>query len=605
MAQNSDASLNKFLLNFPKQEIIETLNEIDTKISSLHTISSKDFLFFNKILKDYYKQIKEIAEGNNTIVNYFSKDLPGITQKLSQKNQSQKAIIEEANQNINKLSEKLSQSHSAFDLLIVPTNNFKQNLITLKYILANIKLHLVYIDLKNKKELQEKVESLEVNIETINQKVEETATETETVFNEIVQIKKAAQKLKGKSSTQALENLKNVAQELGSLTIKDFWPDSIVTDLNKHTQACFANMGEVITNIQYHDIIRQKMEHIQSSQKELIQGLNKIEETGKSETETETENKIDFIVKIPEITDIQVAQLLYTNKDYQTSIEKITNMLIEVGNETKQLNKVYTIIENNTVSFEDSFLQKLLNCQESFIEHTSEIDNQFIDTNEQIEKLKNRYQKLKENYHAIFSLEKNLRTDIRGFEKLIKANGPSFGQELMRKFLSLLSDLQLNSNSLKNNLNNITKQFGDIHHLGSLQDKNAETNSEIKLETVNELKEKTEIIKDIALKYAELSNNISVEIAQSLKKIEYYTFFKKNVEEIVTLLNKINKKVNYDALKSLVGENEDILKKIEKLYTMKSEREVHSKYLKANGDITELFNSDDEEEIDDNDIELF
>ena len=39
---------------------------------------------------------------------------------------------------------------------------------------------------------------------------------------------------------------------------------------------------EVITNIQFHDIIRQKMEHIQTSQSDLIKELNTINQTSEN-----------------------------------------------------------------------------------------------------------------------------------------------------------------------------------------------------------------------------------------------------------------------------------------------------------------------------------
>ncbi len=593
--------LNNFLNNFPRNEIINKLSDIDTKISSLHTISSKDFLYFNKLLKQYYKNIKEISDANSVISVFINNDLPVIKSDINDKNAMQVKLISETDSNINNVIDLLTQIYSSIDLLVVPFNNFKQNLITLKYILANLKLHLNYVELSNKNELQKSVESIESSIEKIYNQIEKIDTNTESVSKQITYLKNNTCLIENLSSSKLNNEIRKAINIFKKISSDSYLPESFVSDLNSRTQKCFAYMGEVITNIQYHDIIRQKMEHIQTSQNKLI---NEIKSINKSEQNTD--DQLQLIVKIPEITDIQVAQLLYTNKDYQTSIEKITNQLIEVGNEMKALHSIYSSIHENAYKFDSNTINQIVAAQGVFSGYFEKLTENRKKATVKISQLKSDYNNLKNEYNTIFLNEKALRKEVHNFESLMRANGKNFGKELTRRIKDLFSDLQVNSNSLKTHLNSITQ---NIKFLTNIFDtfKPRSENYYIDKKSIDNLSDKTGQIKQKTKEYALLSTKISDEITLSLKKIEYYTYFKITVEEIVSLLNEINKIVNYDSLKSNLGDNKKYLKEIEKLYTMKSERDIHAKLTDTGKSVDELLNESDSipYNIDDNDIELF
>ncbi len=600
MNQPENSKLVEFLKEFPRKEIIDTLNTIDQKIGSLHTISSKDFLFFNKLLKEYYKKIKEIADNNNFISDFFNRDLIKIAQNLKEKNQNQRSNIDEIGQNSTKIGEILTQTYASLDLIIVPFNNYKQNLITLKYLLANLKLHFTYINLSNKAELQNSVQAIDQSIDNIQSKFDNVTTGTDSLTTEILGLKDTICIAKTTSKKDAVEQLKNVSNEIRKLSFDEYWTENFISDLNRRTQNCFANMGEIITNIQYHDIIRQKMEHIQTSQKELIIGLSNIKF---DEFPNEyLENQVNFIAKIPEITDIQVAQLLYTNKDYQTSIEKITSKLIEVGHEMKELNTLYSSIVLNSNQFEETFIDEVKRAQELYALFLTKTADEWKNSLNKFYVLSNLYKNLKVNFNEVFISEKLLRSEIKTFEKLLKTHGKNFGVDLMRRLILLISELQMNSNSLKTNLNNITKQFNTLNDLLSSfipnNINNVSSDDSLKKLTAGLAK-----IIELSEQYGTLSVSISTEITSSFKSIEYYTYFKKTVEEIVAFLNDINKKVNYDNLKSFIGDNKEILQQLEKLYTMKSERDIHNQIIASEGK-TDAFEEQNNQYLDD-DIELF
>lgn len=596
MNASEEKAINVFFKNFPKEEVVEVLSEINTKINSLHSVSSKDFLYFNELLKQHYSNIKEISNANNTISIFFNKKLPAIKGEIKEKNTIQLRLLEDSDANEMKIVELLMQINSFIQQLSVPANNFKQNLTTLKYILANLKLHLNYIEIINSKELLNSISIIENSIENIYAKIEVVTDKTNEVSESIGAIK--ALVLNTKADNTRLR--KELKIELEKISSEDYLNKDYVIDLNNRTQKCFTYMGEVITNIQYHDIIRQKMEHVQNAQNEII---SKISET--KQESVDSDNLLSLIIKIPEIINIQAAQLLYTNKDYQTSIERITNQLIDVSNETLELTSIYNSIYKNTFKFEDNFISQVDVTQTEFkLFFDNLIKNRKI-TNASNSKLRKEYNNLKSEYNSLFQNEKTLRKEVKIFESLIKMNGKDFGKELMQILKNLFSNLQINSNSLKTHLNTTTHSIDLLINVASDIDiKNK--NYYIRKESVENITEESTKIRQETKGYSVLSKNISEDITAALKKIEYYTYFKITIEEIVESLNKINEIVNYESLKNSLGDNKEFLKKIEMEYTMKSERDIHNRLVNNDIGIDDLFNEDNTSyDIDDNDIELF
>lgn len=598
MSLSEKTMINDFFKNFPRKDIIDTLSSIDAKISSLHTISSKDFLYFNKLLKQYYSNIKEISSANNEIAIFINSEVPKAKDEIKSKNTMQLQLLSEVDGNTNRIIELLTSIYSSIELLIVPVNNFKQNLITLKYILANLKLHLNYIKLINGDKLRKSILIIEESIERIYKQIESIVLKNESISKQIITIRNGFYDNKNLDNSEFKKKLKN---GLKKISFDDYVHENYVINLNNGTQKCFAYMGEVITNIQFHDIIRQKMEHIQTSQSDLIKELNTINQTSEN-----NENQLNLILKIPKITDIQVAQLLYTNKDYQTSIEKITNQLIEVSNEMIGLNSIYNSIHDNTFKFEDNFISQIDITQNTFEDFFEKLIKNWTKTTTNGQQLKEDYKTFKGDYNALFVNEKTLRKEVENFETLIRANGKGFGKELMRRLKDLFSNLQINSNSLKTHLNKTTHDINSaVDIVNNFQPQ--KKNYYISPDSIKNLSDKSIEIKQKTQSYAQLSTDISDEITRSLKKIEYYTYFKTTVEDIVSSLNIINKIVNYDSLKSILGDNKEYLDKIEMQYTMKSERDIHEKLIESDVDANDLINEklDSSYDLDDNDIELF
>lgn len=600
MNSDSKSEINNFLKKFPKADVIAILKEIDQKIDSLHKISSKDFLYFNQMLKDYYRKIKMISELNGKLNGSLSKVIPEYIIKFKEESEIQKDFVIEINGGIHKLSELFSQAFSSFSLTIVPFKNYKQNLITLKYVLANLKLHLSYVNLSNKEDFRGHLLSLEKRLDDSVEKVDNVNKEIELFSSELLTLKEQSNTINSKNSMVLCDQILTLNKGLNRMSLDDYWSSEMIMNINAHTQMCFSNMGEVITNLQYHDIIRQKMEHIQESQQELIKGIDNINDLGGDNDEYA--QLLGFVVKIPEVTSVQVAQLLYTNKDYQTSLERISNKLLEVSQEMKKLNKIYNSADQNAQKFDEKFLSEIILAQNDFKEFLLQIKVGWSDIEEAIVDILSKYNVLKEVLQETFADEKEIRKEIRYLERLIKDNGKDFGLELVSKLSQMISDLQMNSNSLKNHFNGVTQQMNNssvMFHKLAKSFSNVTDDSSI----IEELKVELDHAKIYANNQAGSSLKVSEEISQSLHKVEYYTYFKSTVENIVDLLNDISNQIDFDSVAHLFDGQDDSLEKLKQGYTMESERVIHDELFDTS--IPSNSFGDNETGMDENDVELF
>ncbi len=597
MSASPNISKDDFIRNLPKKDIIATLKEIDEKIDALHTSSAKDFLFFNKLLKDYYQKTKVISSASGDLSTYLLVDLPKVTIDVKYSLIKEKEVVDKFRSNLQQLSDLFSDIYGTYSLLTVPFNNYKQNIFTLKYVLANLDLHLSYIDFPEKASFKEHLNVLHELIGHSIEIIEQFVPEQESFANKLLDLKNAISSIETVGTGELSEQIFSLTKEMKQLAIEDYWSGDIVNKINSHSQLCFANMGEVITYLQFHDIIRQKMEHIQNSQRELIKGLDEMSE------DANLDGSLSFIAQIPEVTTMQVAQLLYTNRDYQNSIEKISNKLLDVSREMKKMHSLYQTIEKATGKFNDDFVQIISKTHDTSVHFIQDIRQGIMSSEVEVNQALEEYGKIKSVYTNLFSDEKKIRESIRFLEKLLKNQGENFSIELVTRLSEMLSGLQSNSNSLKGHLNSITKHAKSVEDLFSqvkIELSNQEEDSQAQLKLADIIQKSGASCKE----QAKMSDQIYEELTASMRNVEYYAFFKQKIEEIVALLHEINSKIDFESIKDIFEGHGDVLKKMEVTYTMQSERDIHEK-LQA-GEMDDLSAEGTGKNFDDDDdLELF
>lgn len=554
------------------KEIAELIEQIDNKIIQLLNCSSEDFLNLNTYLKDYHTKVTQLANNLENI-------LETITDKINREHvKSLKSLHSQLHSHWDKHISK--ENHASVKSLIsqikdavVPLNNLRQDLKSLKLLFTNLSL-----EYKSSPELHKEVQKA---IESINEVFVQLDSK-QPVIGMLVQKGEMMFSDHLLEKAEIIENyLLTFFQEMDAMfaqveinlrTLKDY------QDRNK------LHVSNIITNLQYHDIIRQKIEHIQEIHKEIFAELNEIS----TSNEQQFSSKTDFFTKIKDIAGLQAAQLLHTNQEYQKAINIITTSLSELtenlsyltrlchGNDTNQncdpgqhfdhINKIHLL------------MKELPDPAKSFVEFTGEckkINNYrpiYQDISNIINVIEGKFSEISSDHHQFFTLISNLRGTLQQNE------------DLLGKIEVCLEELNGSTKNIK--LRDSSQQFDEFKII--IQ------------ETCNSLNTVHEGIKSKINENHSISEESTQDHLNSSDTVKYYDLFERVIEEIIDHLNSINLK-----LENGEESEKDKMKNLEYLknkYTTESEHFIHENILNDNDSVK--IESNSEEEDDDN-FELF
>ena len=554
------------------KEIAELIEHIDNKIIQLLNCSSEDFLNLNTYLKDYHAKVTQLANNLENI-------LETITEKNNQELvKSLKSLHNQLHSHWDKHISK--ENHASIKSLIsqikdavVPMNNLRQDLKSLKLLFTNLSL-----EYKSSPSLLDEVQhaitsvnQLFVKLDLKQPVISTLVQKGEMLFSD--HLLEKAEIIENYLTTffQGLDA--TFAQvEVNLHTLKDY------QDKNK------LHVSNIITNLQYHDIIRQKIEHIQEIHKEIFTELNEIS----TSNEQQFKSKTDFFIKIKDISGLQAAQLLHTNQEYQKALDIITTSLSEltenlsyltrfcIGNDTSrgydprqhfdEINKIHILIK------------ELPDPAKSFVEFTGECKKFndyrpiYHEIRETIRFIESKFSNISSDHHQFFSLISNLRKTL------------DHNEDVLHKIEVHLNKLNESAEHIE--LSDSTMEFDKF---------------KLKIqETCTSLNTVYEGIKSKIEENHLISEESARDSLNSSGTVKYYDLFERVIEEIIDHLNTINLKLD-----NADESEKDKMKNLEYLknkYTTESEHFIHEKILNDND--SAKIESNSEEEDDDN-FELF
>lgn len=588
-------ALSELLKNFSKRDIIDTINRINDKIGSMYSISTNDFSKFGVLLKDYHSSIKQLSDWSNKAQEYAFGMGQTSTEKLRTIYADRKATFSKLVAMSHRLSDAFVLVQTLVDRAVVPFNNLRQNVITVQYLLANIRLGLVCDPLRTDKEVFKTIEDLEQFIANYRKQIDCANLELEAITKRI-SVMKSQDNLHYLISVMPAENyIASSSRELKEFTVEGYFNIQLFNLLNRHIQSCFSDLNEVVTNLQYHDIIRQKIEHIREAQQIVVKRIDSIDDA-KNDKDI-VESQIKMLARLPEVVDVQVAQLMYINNDYQESIDKITTMLIDVGHELKQTTTFFEKISEGTRKILDDILPELRNRQMRYIELVECNEHHIEGVMKEFAELIQQYERSKQVFSDVFQSERDLRSLIDNLDAQLDNRSHKLNVENVGRMRSVSADIKTNSNLMKTCFNKVTEH---LQLLSGIQEEMVVSNKATSSEAAI-----MDVLKRDIMKFGfeargncDVCCNLSSDIVEATKKVEYYNYFKKTVDEIIEMLNDLNNNSCLSKLKSDINNgSSEILEYIQSLYTMKSERDVYNNVLNGNLDYKR------DKEIDD--IEFF
>lgn len=554
------------------KHVESTFQQVSNKIDGLINCSVKDFVLLNSAFKNYHNVIQTLASSTEDYQNIILSNTANA--ELSTQCSIAESAVNDTHSIIVKQLKFLKELRDKYSYLLLCSNNLRQDLSTIHLLFANIRfdpsikidlnemtscynnLHKAFLD--NEKLIKGQSDKI---VETIDFSIEGFSNSLE-LFSSII------------------DKVKEQSIDISKLQLS---AKSINKQISSIEEKKKTSTSEIITNLQFQDILRQKIEHIQEAQGHITEKLYK-NHTPNSDISQ------DELFQIRDISALQSALLIHANQEYQTAVENILQRI----NELKWVYEKYNSLWCQVCLPEKTSLQSKLT---KIAQEISILQNQAFSINQFAEKYGTLLKKITKQNQAVVllkSVNNKANTEIQKLQNLICNSDASAGTGEF----SPLTQLKDECKKICAGYQKMVRQLNDIDQT-NINDFSVEF--EKPLTSTKTLNACSDVISDIIKLYLkELNatdsntNNAQSQIAFNVEQVNYYKTFEKEVQEITELLDQLLKKVNLNKQDL----DPDKLEELKEMYTMESEREVHE-------NLTKERKQDTTEEDDSDEVEFF
>jgi hypothetical protein len=586
------------------EELLNVFQEIDARIKLLHEDSSDVFLQLNGFLKDYHKKHSIITGNVNKIFEAIvGKEGNGLIDEYENIYDDLRKYKEIAEKEYAKSISLIRHIKSKIDFILVLIRNFRQDLTTFKFLTTNYRL------LSNTGSFDDDSTESIMKWELVAIRIKEgiglLTNEFEKIGTKAGIILRGLEEFTGES----LKNIYLYNDDLRSTNVlinrKNRESESHFPVLKEKMDNSRNSIGNIITHIQYHDIIRQKVEHIQTTHENIVNDLQ--ENTGDENNEPLEKDEKRFSM-ISEISGLQSAQLILISKEYQKALEVISQ---NFQNVTRDLTSVSTL--SNEFSYEGENSQNTLihRVRDRMDKGVMMMDSfNFASFDREINLLTRSFQdmfKIADN--LIFQPVGEFSDLIISDKKDDSHKGNSDRPKILYQLSDLLRDIVEKKDELEMDMIEVHDKILDFQK----NQKGSELGSKLEKEQIrimvnitrmlNRLDDENKELDTLLSQNYDLNQDLVNRLKETIHHADYYELFDEVLTEIIEKLNIINKKLGNGNHDTARYENISDLKDIEALYTVASERKVHDSVVSGKGGI-DLFEDEPEDE-DSDDLELF
>ncbi|MBN1181251.1 MAG: hypothetical protein JXB49_03120 [Bacteroidales bacterium] len=600
---NGNINIEELLKAITAEEITNIFKEIDQKIISLHQCSSDDFLQLGAHFKTYYKESKQISDNASEIYELNAgKDNEITTNQLSDIYKNFNAINKYIKNEIGHQCQSFEDIIYKLNLINLPVNNFNQNLVTLKLVATNLELGATrYQGQKRQKTYDDScdIRSLISNIKGIYPLFINALNDLYKFFQNTVNDFSFIQEKILSIIAEIHTILNEIIEKSEQKKVKAY---EVLPRLKEKTDHTSKSIARIITNLQYHDIIRQKIDHIQATHKDILKDLNLLA----SDENKSKEDKAKFYSRIRDIAGLQAAQLIHANKEYQKAIDIITLMFLDIGDDMKAISNMCHEIsgfDHIADTQQNASKSKCLDKVKSLVKNMESYEKKNMEINSNGLKL---LEKVKDVFNKIMLLDTQLSTISQNAVKDIDNHQEIINE--LHQIQTLSADIKTEYENIKDIFESIVTLANQAFIRTSLAN---ETENKDRINNIIELlqiitnnlistKDKTE---KLLTENTEKSEIITNDIRESIEKVKYYDVFERTAEEIINELNIVNIKLSGDMGKLNKSKVEN-LQYIKQRYTMASEHLIHEKITNKENAKKMKIDIDEDQENEDN-IEFF
>jgi methyl-accepting chemotaxis protein len=553
-----------------KSDLLNKLSGIITILDDIFNVSEKQFNLISEKLQHFYHSSKEITKTAAKVTGLLTSDEYSLrineldilfqhvrdylNESSSQFNTSQKSLIE-----ITKLLLSSAEGVTGFNKIC---RHLEMQSISIK-----IESSRLGNDDKGFSHLSDDIHKLAELISKqsngFRDKAKSLISTTTAVENQVVSL-----------ITNQEENskyiLKNTRESLNLLSEEFELSSKKASSISAKTENIQKRTGNLVTSIQFHDITRQQMEHVEQVIKDL---------SGKIVKKLQDEDlqcEPQFLAFIHNVCQLQSAQMNNSRNELFNAVNDIISGHDIISGEISGVSNDTLSLFNNSDKVDNSFIQKVKNGFDSVVntlvknevvkkDFTGSVDN-VISTIEELSQFVNEINGIGSEIELL-ALNANIKAAHTGPE------GASLGV-LAEAIQRLSSDSRNHTNTVIDILVNTQDVSSELKTFGST------SNSTRLISFSNNIKEIFDSLNSLSeegfssIKYIQkASADLQKEIRDSASTLKEYLSLKKQIERIVRSLDSI---VKYTSAYANVEFDRSLLTEIGIKYTMQVQRDIHN-----------------------------
>ncbi len=592
--QEIKAVLNKYTL----EEINNLFNDIDNKIIALMECSSEDFLSLNKRFKEFHADSKSLDELTQKLFNQIkSENNKPILESLEKVHEALFNHKVKNGEGYNHLANYLQSLSESLRNLQIPLKNYKQNLSAFNLIEANFSIKNIMENSDHNKAQIQVVHELIKNLKYKHLKLEQGIL---SLQQKSAKIKHALSSNVDADEKQTSRSLHKIYNSIVLFKEKHKQAIQYTSEVNATTKQTTESAAHIVTQLQYQDIIKQKIEHISSMHHDLISEVELLE-TSKLNG-ANIHNKVKTFIRIRDVAGLQAAQLLHANSEYQKAIDIIAARFNEFSAHT---NAKLNLCQKFTQMPEQENKESLIKVLGEFLKESKIIIANKIAENESI-------------ISMLESLQKDFKAVLRIFEKSVEINNEiskvihTFSKEdtTINQLIELECETKEVLTTIYNTLFCKHEDCNSMHETFIIEHDNFIKSMKIKelsIEIENIYNGVVQMSNEVDKASSAITDHgmlMNKKIDNALGEIKYYDVFETSISQIINQLSEINYKLKP---KDENGEtdNSKNLDYLKKRYTMQSEHDIHNHMTGAREEDSIATEEKNVGEVDENDLELF
>jgi hypothetical protein len=530
------------------EEAIDIFDKVNEKIDGLIGCSVKDFETLNSNFKSIYYNLQNIGEASNKIIKFI--DLVCFNRTINQHADSiqfsKDKILESQNNNIIQLK----QLDKTLNYRILLLSNIKQDLSTIKLLFTNLRFDPSI--LTDNKVVDKLLNTIIIWYEKQDQSIQKTRIE----IKKIIRFAEEGIYSSIELLWEHIDKAENAFKYLNGLSksIKN-----LQSQLNQLEEKMTSSTSEIITNLQFQDILRQQIEHVQSSHQEITSNLKNSHKEGEMLT-------IEELYKIRDINSLQSAQLIHANREYQKAVEIILNRINELTSIFGQYKSFWT----QTCKPEGVRLQSL---QPVLSDLNTSLNSHMFSLRHLDDKFQNMISELKSNYFSYVSnqVKKDQNKELTQLQEILNNIEHNHHR---RKEYNPINQIYVEISKIKEATDKLHKSYIEEDSKKNSSNEPINVQPDNGIETIKRVSDTINELNDFFQNNSSnLNLNIQIQKTESfsIEQVTYYKTFEKEVQEIINLLDNLLTNINL----SRTDINQEELEHLKEKYTMESERKVH------------------------------